>query len=89
MPRKARKPDWTRPLTRSLQINRKGPGYKLVTLADARQFLLDHFGGTLRNRHLENAIDCLFAAAEGPDDFTAAKQATDAVAVVIRERGWS
>ena len=88
MPLKPRRPDWNRPLTRSLQINRKGPGIKLVTLADARAFLLDHFGGTIRNAHLEHAIDCLFAAAEGPDDFTTAKQATDAVAVVIRERGW-
>lgn len=83
------KPDWSRPLTRSLQINCKGPGIKLVTLDDARGFIIDHFGGTLRNAHLEHAIDCLFEAAEGPDDFTTAKQATDAVAIVIRERGWS
>ena len=39
--------DWSRPLTRSLQINRTGPGIKLGTLADARAFLLDHFGGTI------------------------------------------
>ena len=88
MPRKP-KPDWNRPLTRSLQINRKGPGIKLVTLSDARQFLLDYFGGTITNKPLEHAIDCLFQAAEGPDDFKAAKRATDAVATVIQGRGWS
>ena len=89
MARKPRKPDWSRPLTRSLQINRKGPGFRLVTLGDARQLLLNYFPGTIRNAPLEHAIECLLQAAEGPDDFATAKKATDAVAVVIQTRGWS
>jgi len=44
VPRK-KKPNWTRPVTRSLQLNRKGSGCKLVPLADARARLIDHFGG--------------------------------------------
>jgi hypothetical protein len=88
MPRKL-KADWTRPLTRSLTINRNGQKTKLATLSDARQFLLDNFAGTINDRPLEHAIDCLFKAAQGPDDFRSAKQATDAVARVIEGRGWS
>jgi hypothetical protein len=81
MPRKKR-PGWSAPLTRSLTLK---DGTKLVTLADARAILIEHFASVSQSDSVARAIELTLKAADS-GAFEDRKAATDQVAIVLRGR---
>jgi hypothetical protein len=61
---------WSAPLTRSIHVK---DGATLLTLNDAREYMLDHLPEDAQARHSwQKAAELLLAAAEGVDDVGAA-----------------
>ena len=82
MPRK--KPaGWSAPLTRSLTLK---DGAKLVTLADARAMMIEHFANVSESGTVARAIELTLKAAE-EGAFEDRKAATDAVVIALRGHG--
>jgi hypothetical protein len=71
---------WSAKLTRPLSLK---SGDKLVTLSDARDYLIKYFETAVQKASLSRGIALLFKAAE-TGSFLDRKAATDYIAIVLK-----
>jgi hypothetical protein len=87
VPRPPQPKRWAKKLTRKIVVT-KGPRDYLLTLDDARNYILRHFRSSTRNKPLDRAIELLIHAADNDAKLADREAATKQLELVLRARHW-